>query len=91
MSGSVNPVVITAPIRASSLPKTPSSAEAGLPDQTLWPVSWRNGGQSRSASLSSSRNRAGAAGNIAAQTVIDSQPDGYRLLVVMTVSATLYP
>jgi tripartite-type tricarboxylate transporter receptor subunit TctC len=36
VSGSVKPVVITAPTRAPSLPKTPSSAEAGLPElQTL--------------------------------------------------------
>jgi tripartite-type tricarboxylate transporter receptor subunit TctC len=32
-------------------------------------------------------NRAGAAGNIAAQAIIGSQPDGYRLLVVTTASA----
>lgn len=40
------------------------------------------------------REQAGAAGNIAAQAVIGSQPDGYRLLVVTTASvinATLYP
>lgn len=32
-------------------------------------------------------NRAGAAGNIAAQAIIGSQLDGYRLLVVTTASA----
>jgi tripartite-type tricarboxylate transporter receptor subunit TctC len=43
---------------------------------------------SRSARLS------GVAGNIGAQAVIGSQPDGYRLLVVTTagpINATLYP
>jgi hypothetical protein len=43
MSGSGKSVVTTAPTRAASLRKTPSSAEARLPDRTLWPVSWRNG------------------------------------------------
>jgi tripartite-type tricarboxylate transporter receptor subunit TctC len=40
------------------------------------------------------RERAGAAGNIVAQAVIGSPPDGCRLLVITTASAinpTLYP
>jgi len=46
------------------------------------------------ACASRSARSSGVAGNLAAQAVIGSQPDGYRLLVVTTVgaiNATLYP
>jgi len=80
VSGSGKPVVITAPTRAASLRKTPSSAAARLAGSDIVA---RIVAQWLTESLRPPfivENRAGAAGNIAARAVIGSQPNGYRPL-----------
>jgi hypothetical protein len=72
-------VLITIPTPASSLPKTPSSAEAGLPDQTLRPVSRRNGWRSPSAAR---RHREQGRRRRQHRRPDGSRPGGCRLLVV---------